>query len=332
MSQPIRQLAVALGLLSAVSVGHAGAEPKRPKITGIANFAAKVDNLEEARKFYKGVVGFEEAFTTTDPAVAGDLIAFKVNDRQFVEISPTLQGDEDRLIRIGFETADARGLRDYLASKGVEVPATVGTDANGNRSFVVKDPDGHAVQFVQYMNGSVHAKDRGKHLSPTRISDHILHVGLQVKDVAKADAFYKDILGFRLQWKGGPRDDAFQWISMMVPDGYDWLEYMVRPEKLTPQQLGVMHHYCLETKDIQKLHADVVARGYTPQNPPAVHARDGRWLMQMYDKNLTRTEVMVRKAANKPCCSPNYDDHPEVRGLPEYAPRTDGTTPKESKP
>jgi catechol 2,3-dioxygenase-like lactoylglutathione lyase family enzyme len=151
MSQPIRQLAVALGLLSAVSVGHAGAEPKRPKITGIANFAAKVDNLEEARKFYKGVVGFEEAFTTTDPAVAGDLIAFKVNDRQFVEISPTLQGDEDRLIRIGFETADARGLRDYLASKGVEVPARVDTDANGNRSFVVRDPDGHAVQFVQYM-------------------------------------------------------------------------------------------------------------------------------------------------------------------------------------
>ena len=133
-----------------------------------------------------------------------------------------------------------------------------------------------------------------------------------MKDVAKADAFYKDILGFRLQWKGGPRDDAFQWISMMVPDGYDWLEYMVRPEKLTVQQLGVMHHYCLETKDIQKLHQDVVARGYTPQNPPAVHARDGRWLMQMFDKNLTRTEVMVRKAAQKPCCSPNYDDHPEV--------------------
>jgi hypothetical protein len=41
---------------------------------------------------------------------------------------------------------------------------------------------------------------------------------------------------------------------------------------------------------------------------------------------------MVRKATNKPCCSPNYDDHPEVRGLPHYAPRTDGTTPKASKP
>jgi len=327
MSQSRRQLALALGLLLAVSVGRAGAEPKRPKITGIANFAARVADLEEAKKFYGGVVGFAEAFTTKDPAVEGDLVAFKVNDTQFVEISPTLKGDEDRLIRIGFVTTDARALRDYLAAKGVEVPKTVDNDSNGNRSFVVKDPDGHAIQFVQYMNGSKQSKDKGQHLAATRISDHILHVGLQVHDVEKADAFYKDILGFRLQWKGGPRDDAFQWISMMVPDGYDWLEYMVRPDKLTPQQLGVMHHYCLETHDIQKLYKDVVDRGYTPQNPPAVHARDGRWLMQMYDKNLTRTEVMVRKAVNKPCCSPNYDDHPEVKGAPEYA-----TPPKDTKP
>jgi catechol 2,3-dioxygenase-like lactoylglutathione lyase family enzyme len=319
MSKPTRWLPLALGFVLAVPVAHASAQPKRPKITGIANFAAKVDNLEEARKFYTGVVGFAEAFTTKDPLVEGELVAFKVNDTQFVEVSPTLKGDEDRLIRIGFETTDANALRAYLAAKGVSVPAKVDKDASGNRSFVVQDPDGHNIQFVQYLNGSLHQKAKGKHLSATRISDHILHVGLQVKDVAKADAFYKDILGFRLQWKGGPRDDAFQWISMMVPDGHDWLEYMVRPEKLTPQQLGVMHHYCLETKDIQKLHQDVVARGYTPQNPPAVHARDGRWLMQMYDKNLTRTEVMVRKAAQKPCCSPNYDDHPSVVGAPEYA-------------
>src|SRR5687767_812789 len=128
MSQPHRQLALALGLLLAVPVGRAAAEPKRPKITGIASFAAKVESLDEARKFYGGVVGFAEAFTTKDPLVDGELVAFKVNDTQFVEVSPTLKGDEDRLIRIGFETTDARGLRDYLAAKGVEVPAKVDTD------------------------------------------------------------------------------------------------------------------------------------------------------------------------------------------------------------
>ena len=307
MSRTYRQLALALGLLLAVPVGRAAAAPKRPKITGIANFAARVDSLDEARKFYGGVAGFAEAFTTRDPAVEGDLVAFKVNDTQFVELSPTLKGDEDRLIRIGFETADARGLRDYLASKGVTVPAKVETDVDGNRSFMVTDPDGHAIQFVQYMKGSVQQKDIGKHLSPTRISDHILHVGLQVKDVAKADAFYKDILGFRLQWKGGPNDQRFEWISMMVPDGHDWLEYMVRPDKLTPQQLGVMNHYALETMDIQRVYQTVQDRGYKPPQAPNI-ARDGRWLLQLYDKNFTRTEMMIRKPVEKPCCSPNLDD------------------------
>jgi catechol 2,3-dioxygenase-like lactoylglutathione lyase family enzyme len=274
----------------------------RPRIVGIANIAVKTDNMEEARKFYSGVVGLAEAFTTND------LTSFKVNDRQYVEVSPTLKTpSEDRLIHIGFETSDARKLRDYLAAKGVEVPAKVVKDAGGDLSFVVKDPDGHSVQFVQYIAGSIHTRDFGKHLAPTRISDHMLHVGVLVRDPAKADAFYKDILGFRLQWKGGPTDNKFEWISLMVPDGYDWIEYMVRDTTPTPQQLGVLHHYALGTLDIQQVHKTVMERGYNPPKPPAI-ARDGRWLLQLYDKNFTRTEMMVRKPVETPCCSPNLDD------------------------
>lgn len=139
---------------------------------GIANIAVKVDNLEEARKFYSGVVGTEEAFQTKDAGVTGDLACFKVNDRQYVEVSPTLKSEtEDRLIRIGFETNDARGLRDYLAGKGVKVPSKVGKDPNGNRSFDVMDPDGHSVQFVQYLPGSIHSRNFCKHLSDKRVSD-----------------------------------------------------------------------------------------------------------------------------------------------------------------
>jgi len=291
-----------------VSLGVAAFGSERPRILGIANIAVKVDNLEEARKFYSGVVGMDEVFTRKDPAVAGDLACFKVNDRQYVEVSPTLKGDEDRLIRIGFETSDARKLRDYLDGKGVSVPAKVDKDANGNRSFVVKDPEGHNVQFVQYMPGSVHSRNFGKHLAATRISDHILHVGVRIVDPAKADTFYKDVLGFRLQWKGGPTDTKFEWISYMVPDGYDWIEYMVRDTQPTPQQLGVLHHYALGTLDIQQVYKTVVDRGYKPPREPNI-ARDGRWLLQLYDKNFTRTEMMIRKPVQTPCCSPNLDDY-----------------------
>lgn len=291
-------LAAVLGALCAWSAAAA----ERPRITGIANIAVRVDNIADARQFYSGVVGLAETFTT------GDLVSFKVNDRQFVEISPSLKAeDQDRLIHIGFETSDARKLRDYLASKGVAVPAKVDKDADGNRSFVVQDPDGHSVQFVQYMPGSTQSRDTGKHLAATRVSDHMMHVGVLVADPAKADAFYKDILGFRLQWKGGPTEDRFAWISMMVPDGYDWVEYMVSANKPTPKQLGVLHHYCLSTLDVQKVYQTVQDRGYKPPAAPAI-ARDGRWLLQLYDKNYTRTEMMIRKPVQTPCCSPNLDD------------------------
>ena len=299
----VKQIAWMVMMFAVVAFGS-----ERPRIVGIANIAVKVDNLDEARKFYSGVVGMDEAFTTKDPAVTGDLACFKVNDRQYVEVSPTLKGDEDRLIRIGFETSDAQKLRHYLDGKGVPVPAKVLKDANGNRSFVVKDPEGHAVQFVQYMPGSVHSRNFGKHLAATRISDHILHVGVRIVDPAKADTFYKDILGFRLQWKGGPTDTKFEWISYMVPDGYDWIEYMVRDTQPTPQQLGVLHHYALGTLDIQQVYKTVVERGYKPPREPNI-ARDGRWLLQLYDKNFTRTEMMIRKPVQTPCCSPNLDDY-----------------------
>ena len=276
---------------------------ERPPITGVAGIAVKVGSLDEARKFYSGVVGLEEAFTTK-----GGMLAFKVNDRQYVEISPELKTEtEDRLIRIGFETADARKLRVYLASKGVAVPSKIGKDPNGNLSFIVKDPDGHYVQFVQYVPGSLHSRNFGKHLPDTRLSDHLIHVGIRVTDPVRADSFYKDILGFRLQWKGGRSDTHFDWISMLVPDGHDWVEYMVTEATPTPQQLGVLHHYCLSTLDIQKVNKLVIDRGYQPPRPANI-GRDGRWLLQLYDKDFTRTEMMVRKPVEKPCCSPLHDD------------------------
>ena len=42
---------------------------------------------------------------------------------------------------------------------------------------------------------------------------------------------------------------------------------------------------------------------------PRLGERDGRWLLQLYDKHNTRTEVMVRKPVQKPCCSENLDPY-----------------------
>lgn len=281
--------------------------PKRPPITGVASFAAKVGDMAEARKFYSGVLGLEEAFTIKNPAGGSDLTTFKINDSQYVYIAPDLKDANDsRLLFVGFETTDARALRTYLASKGVDVPASVAPDPEGNLSLFVKDPEGNTVQFIQYQASSVHGRSKGKFLSARRLSDHALHVGYRIMDPAKLDAFYKDILGYRLIWKGGGRDDRFDWISMAVPDGNQWIEYMVNTGTPSVRQLGVLNHLALGTLDIETAHTHVVERGYTDKAVPSI-GRDGRWLMHLYDKDLTRTEFMIRKPVKEPCCWPLTD-------------------------
>ena len=284
----------------------------RPPITKIANFVVKTDNLEEARRFYSGVLGYDEVFRH-QRTISGtaELLVFKVNDHQYIEVARTLENpSDDKLIQIGFETADARNLRDYLAGKGVSVPSRVPKDSDGNYSFVVKDPEGHNIEFVEYLEGSLQSKYRGKGISNRRISDHMLHFGVHVKNPPEQDKFYKEILGFRFLWHGGPRDDRLDWISYLTPDGDNWIEYMVEHDgPPTPQQLGVWHHICVGTLDIQTVYKTVMDRGYKPPKEPGINARDGRWLLQLYDKNGTRTEVMVRKPVKTPCCSENMDPY-----------------------
>ena len=301
--------ALAATCAALVLTASAGAQtgPKRPPITGVASFAVNVADIAAARTFYSGVLGLDEAFTIKNPTGGSDLTTFKINDRQYVYVAPDLKDQNaSRLLFVGFETTDASGLRTYLASKGVEVPAAGAPDAEGNLSLFVKDPEGNSVQFIQYQASSAQGRSKGKFISPRRLSDHALHVGYRIKDPDKLDAFYKDILGYRLIWKGGGRDDRFDWISMAVPDGNQWIEYMVNTGTPSIRQLGVLNHLALGTLDIDAAHRQIVERGYTDKAVPSI-GRDGRWLMHLYDKDLTRTEFMIRRPVKEPCCFPLTD-------------------------
>src|ERR1051325_5971212 len=138
-------------------------------------------------------------------------------------------------------------------------------------SFILKDPEGHSIEFVQYLEGSLQSRYSGKGIPDRRISDHILHVGVHVKSPTDQDKLYKDILGFRFLWQGGPRDDRLDWISYLTPDGDSWIEYMVEHDgPPTPRQLGVWHHVCLGTLDIQTVYKTVIDRGYKPPKEPGI--------------------------------------------------------------
>lgn len=182
------------------------------------------------------------------------------------------------------------------------VPGPLEAGREGNLSFKIQDPDGHTVEFMQYLPGSLHGRNFGKFLPDTRVSERMIHVGVTVRDRAAADRFYKDILGFKQTWQGGMKDDRTDWVDMRVPEGTDWLEYMLNVNNPSPKTLGVMHHFALGVADIQTAYKTVTARSYKAEQPKV--GRDGKWQLNLYDPNLTRAELMEFKPVQKPCCSP----------------------------
>lgn len=279
------------------------AAAERPPIIGVAHIGLKTNDMAACHKFYGDELGYQD-FSLDKPTGGLMLTYFKVNDHQYIEIFPELKNEsEDRLSHIAFETTDIQRLRDYLAERGVDVPAALKPGLDGNVSMMLKDPDGHNVEFVEYKPGSLHSRNFGKLLPDTRISQRMIHVGVTVKDRDAADRFYKDALGFQMTWYGGMTDDRTDWVDMRVPDGTDWLEYMLNVHNPSPKSLGVMHHFALGVPDIQTAYKTVVGRGLNPPDRPKI-GRDGKWQLNLYDPNYTRAELMEFKPVEKPCCSP----------------------------
>ena len=148
---------------------------------------------------------------------------------------------------------------------------------------------------------------------------HIIHVGAIIHDRAKEDTFYRDVLGFRPYWFGGMKDDAPpSWVSQQVPDGPDWLEYMVTTSTLTQAQMGVLNHFALGVPNMEavytklwnddRLQGQVDARGQ--QAVPKI-GRDAKWQLNLLDPDGTRAEVMELHAIGKPCCSAFTASDPE---------------------
>ena len=267
--------------------------PQRPAIVGVAHIALETSDMTAAQAFYGRGLGFAEI----------SMGRFKVNDHQYIQVSPDLTSEtQDRLDHIAFETSNVKQLSAYLKANKISTGA-IKKDGDGNLSMTVADPEHHNVEFVQYAKGAIQSWNLGKLMPETRVSERIIHVGFTVADRAAADKFYRDLLGFKMTWYGGPTDDSVRWVDMRVPEGTDWLEYMLGNVNPTPKQLGVMNHLALGVPDIQAGFKKVTDNGIKPPQPPKI-GRDGKWQLNLYDPNFTRTELMEFKPVEKPCCSP----------------------------
>src|SRR5689334_8031403 len=63
-------------------------EPQRPKILGVAHIAIFARDIEQSRAFYRDFLGFQEPYVLKNPNGFLSMTFFKINDRQYIELSP----------------------------------------------------------------------------------------------------------------------------------------------------------------------------------------------------------------------------------------------------
>jgi catechol 2,3-dioxygenase-like lactoylglutathione lyase family enzyme len=292
--------------LLAFSLAGASWAQDRPKITGVSHLAIYTTDATKTEYFFVHDLGAVKQADPENPA--GTRYAF--NATQFVEVLP-LPADaapKNRLDHAAFATEDAEAMRAYLKTKGVGTPDAVRTLSDGSKVFEVKDPEMNRVEFVQPAKPAPMLEK-----NPQAVSDHIIHVGYIVHDPGLENKFFIDLLGFRPYWHGGPKDGDTQWISQQVPNGTDWLEYMVvkGPEKagipadMTQEVAGVLDHFALGVQNIEKS-VDLLYEGdrLTARQSPPLIGRDGKWQLNIYAPDGTRAELMEFQPSVKPCCSP----------------------------
>jgi catechol 2,3-dioxygenase-like lactoylglutathione lyase family enzyme len=288
--------------------------PKRPKITGIDHVDFYTTLPDRNQKLYMDVLGLPSS-----PPIEPDQIQCFWVGRQWVGYSPAPDPKStNRMDHVAFSTESAEALRAYLSSMGVAVPNAVTSSDHGFQSFVVKDPEGNPIEFVERNRmrfgpgfNKLGLKD-GKDERGDPVSRRLIHAGFLVHDRAAEDHFYKDILGFRPYWHGGMVPERTDWVAMQVPDGTDWLEYMlnVRPN---PDQhtLGVMNHISLGVKDMNAAQMKLESHGWKPTGDEHSQiGRDGKLQLNVFDPDQARIELMEFAPVDKPCCSEFTGPHP----------------------
>jgi len=289
-------------VLGITIVGGAGAQ-QRPPILGVAHIALKTNDLAAARAFYGKYLGYEEAFSLSLPGGGIEMTFFKVNDRQYIEVLPGLKDEtEDRLSHIAFETTNAEQMRAYLASRGV--PATLRTLPDGNASVVIRDPDGHTVEFVQYMPESLEIRNAGRFSGG--LADFRAHRARWLYGLGPGRG-RPPVQGHSGLPRGLARRLHGRWAAQLGrharPRGPRSSGVHARGAQPVARTLGVMNHLCLIVPSVDASYKTLLARGMKIADPPKI-GRDGKWQLNLYDPNFTRTELMEPKPVQKPCCSP----------------------------
>ena len=188
-----------LALVLVATLSYAQSEPRTPPFNGIAHVAIRVHDLAASVAFYQKL-GFEQAFDLRKNDIPYESF-IKINDTQFIELYPTTERDPAvGFLHLCFEGVDLNAIYEDYITHGL-TPTAVRKAGAGNLLFTMAGPlqpsGPQNIEYTQYMPGSLHYNDRGKHLDEDRIADRIVSVSLAMQDTAAARDFYINQLAFK---------------------------------------------------------------------------------------------------------------------------------------
>jgi catechol 2,3-dioxygenase-like lactoylglutathione lyase family enzyme len=284
--------------------------PKRPRILAIAGATIFVSDVTEARNFYLKLIDPEHVCNYCEE-VPSRFLFLPSGQRITLEKAP-VPPPANLLAEVSFLTEDLEGFKRYFGAHKIEFSEVRKKQGGELIRIVLQDPEGHHISITDTYH-LANSEDLNAGMPPAHPSNpvRIIHAGFIVNDRVATDQFYKDLLGFRPYWHGGMKDDETSWVAMQVPDGTDWVEYMLNiPPTADKHTRGVMNHISLGVRDIHVIADQVAKTGIKLSEPPQI-GRDGKWQLNLYGPDDTRIEFMEFTPTQKPCCSEYTEPHPK---------------------
>jgi catechol 2,3-dioxygenase-like lactoylglutathione lyase family enzyme len=303
----LQRAGMVLAIVSAA--GAAMGQQARPRITGISHLCVYATDRAAGDHFYADILGGIKGSDPENPLG----VRYYFSATQYAEVLPLpANASISRMDHVAFNTDDAAGLLAYMKGHGGTGLTELHHGADGSAYFESKDPEGNTIQFVQPGNVKLTSG------SEPQVSQRIIHIGFLVHDRKTEDRFYKDLLGFRPYWYGAMKPDKVDWVSQQVPDGHDWLEYMLvgdgtdtPVDHVDQRELGVLNHFSLGVPNMEQAMTVLFsADRLPPRHDGPQMGKDGKWQANFYDPDDTRVEFMEFKPVMKPCCSGFTADSP----------------------
>jgi len=270
-------------------------------IQTIGHNAMRVTDMKKALEFYCEVLGLERAFAIQDDRGNPWIEYLKICDGAFLELFYGGNKDRDSAYqsdRIGYHhwciaVGDISILAQKCFEKGLLPGSEPGLGRDSNQNIWIHDPDGNAVEIVQYNPNSPHMKTN---VSPYDYDKKgltgVAHIAFTVSNMEESMHYYCDILGFNLIYSLNDKEDN-NWINYLrVCDGtYLELFYGGKERVKEKEDSAGFMHVCFICDDVFETVEEIRSKGAPIDDEPK-QGKDLNTQAWSHDPDGNKVELM----------------------------------------